>query len=345
MTIVTGATGHIGNTLIRELTARRPGVISMNKEDRIIQWLLNGDVSIQYYVYKDLLNLDLGALQKLQKRIESEGWGAHLLSERQENGHWGRGFYQPKWTSTHYTLLTLKNIGLPRENEQARSSIKMIFNEAIGRDGGINYSKNLKRQESDVCIDGMVLNLASYFQQITPQLLKIIDLLLSVQMKDGGWNCEHIHGATHSSLHTTVSVLEGLLEYKQTGVDYRKKEVEKAEKEGTEFILEHQLYKSHRTGETIDKKMLMLSYPSRWRYDILRAFDYFQSAKIKYDDRMNSAIGVLLKKQRNDGKWPLQMKHPGQVYFNMEQVGQASRWNTLRALRVLRYYGISNSYA
>lgn len=317
----------------------------MSREDEIIEWLLNGDVSIQYYVHKDLLSSDSVARQKLQERIEREGWGAQLLSQRQENGHWGRGFYVPKWTSTHYTLLDLRNIGLPRESEKARSSIKMIFNEAIGIDGGIDYSKHLKRQRSDVCIDGMVLNFASYFQQITPQLLKIIDLLLSVQMKDGGWNCEHIHGATHSSLHTTVSVLEGLLEYKQTGVDYRKKEVEKAEKEGIEFILQHQLYKSHRTGETIDKKMLMLSYPSRWRYDILRAFDYFQSAKIKYDDRMNSAIEVLFKKQRKDGKWPLQMKHPGQVHFDMERAGQASRWNTLRALRVLRHYEKSRAYS
>ncbi len=312
----------------------------MSREDEIIEWLLNGDVSIQYYVHKDLLSSDLATQQKLQKRIERGGWGALLLSQRQENGHWGRGFYVPKWTSTHYTLLDLKNIGLPRENEKVRSSIKMIFNEAIGIDGGIDYSKHLKRQQSDVCIDGMVLNFASYFQQITPQLLRIVDLLLSVQMKDGGWNCEHIQGATHSSLHTTASVLEGLLEYRKAGVDYRRKEVEKAEEEGTEFILQHQLYKSHRTGETIDKKMLMLSYPSRWRYDILRAFDYFQSAKIKYDHRMNSAIEVLLKKQRKDGKWPLQMKHPGQVHFDMEKARQASRWNTLRALRVLRHYGI-----
>ena len=317
----------------------------MSREDEIIKWLLNGDVSIQYYVHKDLLSSDSMAQQKLQERIERGGWGAQLLSQRQGNGHWGRGFYVPKWTSTHYTLLDLRNIGLPRENEQARSSIKMIFNGAIGRDGGIDYSKHLKRQQSDVCIDGMVLNFASYFQQVTPQLLRIIDLLLSVQMKDGGWNCEHIHGATHSSLHTTVSVLEGLLEYKQTGVNYRKKEVEKAEKEGVEFILEHQLYKSHRTGDTIDKKMLMLSYPSRWRYDILRVLDYFQLAEIKYDDRMNSAIEVLFKKQRKDGKWPLQMKHPGRVHFDMEKAGQASRWNTLRALRVLRHYETSRTYS
>lgn len=317
----------------------------MSKEAQIIEWLLNGDVSIQYHIYKDLLNSDISIQQNLQKRIEKEGWGAQFLSERQESGHWGRGFYQPKWTSTHYTLLDLKNIGLPKENKKVKNSVNMVLNQPFGKDGGINYAKTKIVKYSDVCINGMILNFASYFNSKDSKLHSIIDYLLSVQMNDGGWNCEYIHGATHSSLHTTISVLEGFLEYRKARVGYRKEEIEEAENLGIEFILKHQFYKSHRTGETIDKKMLMLSYPSRWRYDILRALDYFQSDKIKYDDRMNSAIEVLLKKQRKDGKWPLQMKHPGQVHFDMERVGQASRWNTLRALRVLRYYGICHAYA
>jgi len=315
----------------------------MNKEEQLIEWLLNGDVSIQYQVHRDLLKSDLKIQEKLQRRIEKEGWGREFLSKQREDGHWGNGFYDPKWTSTHYTLLDLKNLGLPNDNEKVRSIIETLLKTKIFDDGGINYARTIK--VSDICINGMVLNFSSYFNVITPETYKIVDYLLFHQMKDGGWNCEHIHGATHSSLHTTISVLEGFHEYKKAGVDYRREEIEKAEREGIEFILKHQLFKSHRTGEIIDKKMLMLSYPSRWRYDILRALDYFQSANIKYDDRMNSAIEVLLKKQRNDGKWPLQMKHPGQVHFDMERIGQASRWNTLRALRVLKCYGIRHAYA
>ncbi|MDY6866015.1 MAG: hypothetical protein SVY15_08620 [Halobacteriota archaeon] len=99
-------------------------------------------------------------------------------------------------------------------------------------------------------------------------------------------------------------------------------------------------FQSHRTGEIIDKKMLMLSYPSRWRYDILRALDFFQEAGIDYDERMNPAIEILLKKRRKDGRWPLQMKHKGQVHFDMEETGKPSRWNTLRVMRVLRWFKI-----
>jgi hypothetical protein len=157
-----------------------------------------------------------------------------------------------------------------------------------------------------------------------------------------GFNCRsNRKGAVHSSLHTTLSVAEGILEYSKHGYKYRKVELQEAEQRSREFILQHRLYKSDKTGKIIDKKMVMLSYPSRWRYDILRALDYFQDARVGHDIRMDDAIEVLLKKRRKDGKWPLQMKHAGQTHFDMEKSGEASRWNTLRALRVLKHFGIT----
>jgi hypothetical protein len=162
-------------------------------------------------------------------------------------------------------------------------------------------------------------------------------------MKDGGFNCHsNRKGAVHSSLHTTLSVAEGILEYSKSGYKYRTSELQKAEQGSREFILQHRFYKSDRTGKIIDKKMLMLSYPSRWRYDILRALDYFQFAGVDYDNRMDNAIEVLLIKRRKYGNWPLQTKHPGQTHFDMEKSGEPSRWNTLRALRVLKHYGIED---
>lgn len=141
-------------------------------------------------------------------------------------------------------------------------------------------------------------------------------------------------------MNTTLSVIEGVLEYARNRYKYRIKELQSAASESREFLLQHKLFRSDRTGLIIDKKMLMLSYPSRWRYDILRALDYFRLAEFAYDSRMNDAIEVLLKKRRADRKWPLQAKHPGKTHFDMEQTGKPSRWNTLRALRVLRYYDI-----
>jgi len=194
--------------------------------------------------------------------------------------------------------------------------------------------------QSDVCVNGMFLNYASYFNTSENDLRSIVDFLLSEQMPDGGFNCQsNRKGASHSSLHSTLSVIEGILEYSYNGYAYRLKELKKAEEESRQFILDHRLYRSHRTGKTIDNKMLMLSYPSHWRYDILRSLDYFQSAGVGFDNRMTDALDVLISKRRSDRKWPLQAKHSGQTHFDMEPAGKASRWNTLRALRVLNHFG------
>ena len=139
---------------------------------------------------------------------------------------------------------------------------------------------------------------------------------------------------------STLSVIEGFLEYSQNGYGYRLNELKEAEAESREFLLRHNLFQSDRTGEIIDKKMLMLSYPSRWRYDILRALEYFRSAGVEYDTRMHAAVRVLLKKQRADNRWPVQARHPGQSHLDMEKTGEPSRWNTLRALRVLKHFGV-----
>ncbi|MCP4133679.1 MAG: hypothetical protein GY754_22110 [bacterium] len=306
-------------------------------DKQVLEWLLAGDVSIQYQVHRDLLHADK---IHLRKRIEKEGWGAEFLSRRSKNGHWGRAFYQPKWISSHYTLLDLKNLGIMPENKLIKETLEIIFKNEKLDDGGISPRGSIK--ESDVCINGMVLNYASYFGFPEKELESVIDFLLSQQMQDGGFNCfSNRKGATHSSLHTTVSVCEGILEYASNGYTYRLKELKKAEQESREFILQHRLFKSDKTGKIIRKNMLMLSYPSRWYYDILRALDYFQLAGVKYDSRMDDAIAVLFKKMRKDNKWPVQARHPGETHFDMEKTGEASRWNTLRVLRVLGFFKIT----
>ncbi len=158
-------------------------------------------------------------------------------------------------------------------------------------------------------------------------------------MADGGFNCRlNRSGAVHSSLHTTLSMLEGIREYARNGYTYRLAELEAIAAACREFILVHQLFRSDHTGKVIDRRFLMLSYPGRWRYDILRCLDYFQSAGIAYDPRMQPALDHLLGKRRKDGTWPVQARHAGQVHFEMEKTGGPSRWNTLRALRVLRHF-------
>lgn len=304
--------------------------------NKLINWLLEGDVSIQYQVHRDLLGDDK---KNLQDRIAIEGWGKQFLSKRKIDGNWGIKFYQPKWTSTHYTLYDLRNLCIAPNNPLIQESIEIILENEKASDGGILAIG--RNQLSDLCINGMFLNYASYFNASEKDLKSVVDSILSQIMPDGGFNCRsNRYNTVHSSLHTTLSVLEGITEYEINQYNYRLKELINAKKSAIEFILLHQLFISDRTGEIINKDFLKLTYPRRWRYNILSALDYFQHARIQWDDRMKPAIQVLLKKQNKDSTWNTQAKHPGQVHFEMEKAGKPSRWNTLRAMRVFKHFEI-----
>ncbi|MBL0051907.1 MAG: hypothetical protein IPP29_10560 [Bacteroidetes bacterium] len=308
----------------------------MNNQ-QIIDWLLEGDVSIQYQVCRDLLGSDK---KKLQTRIANEGWGAKILSKRNSDGHWGDRFYQPKWISTHYTLLDLRNLNLPSNNEVVQETIELVLQNNLADDGGIQLGPSTS-QHSDVCVNGMFLNYASYFKTPEKKLHSIIDSILNEIMPDGGFNCRTTRsGAKHSSLHSTISVLEGFVEFQKAGYMHRKEEILSAQKSSIEFILLHQLFLSDRTGQIINKEFLKLVYPCRWKYDILRAMDFFQYAGIEWDNRMKAAIDVLKTKRNNEGTWNMQSAHSGQVHVSMEKAGKPSRWHTLRVLRVMKHFEI-----
>lgn len=304
-------------------------------EEQVIEWLLKGDVSIQYQAYRDLLGTDR---KDLQDRISNEGWGKQFLSKRKLNGHWGDRFYQPKWISTHYTLLDLRNLNPNPNNKLAKESIDQVLNTSKAEDGGIQLGPSTS-QHSDVCVNGMFLNYASYFKTSERRLQSIVDSLLNEKMPDGGFNCRSTRsGASHSSLHSTISVLEGLFEFQKAGFCYKKDDISTAIKSAEEFILIHRLFLSDRTGNIIHKDFLKLSYPSRWKFDILRALDYFQYAEGSWDDRMKESTSALLKKRNKDNTWNMQAAHPGEVHFEMEKAGKSSRWNTLRAMRILKHF-------
>ena len=194
---------------------------------------------------------------------------------------------------------------------------------------------------SDVCVNGMFLNYASYFQVDSTALESIVDSLLNERMTDGGFNCQlNRSGAKHSSLHSTLSVLEGIAEYSKNGYQYRINELIEAKKYALEFILQHNLFKSDRSGKIINKGFLRFPFPSRWKYDILRALDYFRYDAVKWDERLLPAIEILINKRNKNGTWNQYAGYAGKVHFQMEKPGTPGRWNTLRALRVLKHYNI-----
>ncbi len=184
----------------------------------------------------------------------------------------------------------------------------------------------LENMEQGICVREL-LSMLCYFRFQDDRIFRMVEYLLSEQMPDYGWNCERYKGATHSSFHTTISVLEGLWEYEQAFPDsVLRTAVQKAQSDGIEFLLQHHLYKSDTTWQPVDSKMMRLSFPPRWHFDILRCLDYFQERKVSKDIRMNDAIDLLMGKQTPAGFWKLEMKHPAKVFFDMEHVGKESRW-------------------
>jgi hypothetical protein len=269
-----------------------------------------------------------------------EGWAARLLARQDPDGRWAGGkssdggLYSPKWISTTYTLLLLRDLGLPQGNRQARKACTPLLDGGLQKDGGVNYGWG---GSSETCITGMVLSILSYFEYDDGRLETLAAHVLERQMPDGGWNCQSRFGATHSSMNTTISVLEGLRSYELFGRG-NGRVLRAAQRRGREFLLAHRLFRSHTTGDVIKPVFLRFAFPPRWHYDVLRALDHFQAVDAPRDERVSEAIDVV-RAARRDGRWPLQHRFRGKTWFEMERLGAPSRWNTLRALRVLKWWG------
>jgi hypothetical protein len=318
------------------------GAILRPRTEVAIDWLLEGDPAIRWQTLRDLVGAAEGTVQRERRRVARDGWGARLLARQDSQGTWagGRssddGLYHPKWISTTYTILLLRDLGLPVNNPQARRACALLLDRGLQRDGGINYGV-WGRGRSETCITGMVLSILSYFADEDDRLDTVADHLLEQQMPDGGWNCRRRFGATHASVHTTISVLEGLRCY-EAHRGRKVQAVRAAQRRGREFLLVHRLFRSHRTGEIIKPEFTRFAFPPRWHYDILRALDYFQAAHAPRDQRLAEAIEIVQNTQRRDGRWSLQNRWKGKTYFELERLGAPSRWNTLRALRVLKWW-------
>jgi hypothetical protein len=306
--------------------------------DPLIDWLLQGDPAIRWQVMRDLLDAPEPEWQAERQRTQSEGWGAQFLARQDPDGRWGGGIYSPKWISTTYTLLNLCSIGIPPQHAGARRGAKLVIDQMLGETCDAKFRQKLA--DLDRCIVGMNLQLAVYFGIEDERIPAIVDNLLAERMPDGAWNCRKNHPPKphHSSFHTTFNVLEGLRTCLEQGSPHRRDDILAAEQGAVELVLEHRLFKSDQTGEVINPKFALLSFPYRWHYDALRGLEYLARAGAPRDPRAQDAIDLLYQSRQEDGRWPTQYHYSGIEFFKMEKSGKSSRWNTLRALRVLRWW-------
>jgi hypothetical protein len=273
-----------------------------------------------------------------RSRIANEGWAAQLLALQSPAGHWGGAQPDRGLLTTLYTLVVLMDLGLDPASKQARKMIHRVSNHLVFKP--LN-NRPFLHGETEPCINGRILAIGAYFHEPNDALAQ---QLLSEQLEDGGWNCEagpHVSPkrppSLRSSFHTTICVLEGLLAYERAG--RKSPAITKARKRAEDYLLQRRLFRSLRTGEVIDKRWLRFSFPTFWHYDVLRGLDYLRNAEIKPDPRLSEAIQTVLQRRHQNGRWPLNLLHAERIPIEMETaVGGASRWNTLRALRVLRWF-------
>jgi hypothetical protein len=296
----------------------------------VVQWLLDTDPAIRWQVMRDVTDAPDNAVVAERARVATEGWGARLLALQGSDGQWGGGTYFPAWTATAWTLMLLRDLGLDPASAEARRAIALVRENSKWEHDGEPFFAG----EVEPCINGMTVAIGAYFGE---DVQAIVDRLLVEQMSDGGWNCEQENGSTRGSFHSTIDVLEGLLEYERATGD--SPEVTAARLRGHEYLLERRLLRRQSTGEVIDPAWTQFSYPTRYRYDVLRGLDYLRSAGVVPDERAAEGIDLVESKRDADGRWPLENPHPGEVHFAMDEgQGRPSRWNTLRATRVLRWH-------
>jgi len=306
----------------------------------VIDWLLEGDPAIRWQVLHDLTDAAGEEVAAERARVEHEGWGARLLALEDPDGLWAGGACFPAsyrggepgqpWTATMHTLQTLQLLGLDPASESARRAIALVAANGRWEHAGQRYFDG----EVEPCINGRTIETGAYFGV---DVGTIVDRVLGERLDDGGWNCEVENGSVRSSFDTTINVLEGLLEFEwATGGTAA---VRDARRGGEEYLLERDLFRRQSTGEVVQPAYLEPAFPYYWHYDALRALDYFRRSGADPEPRMAEAIDVVRSKRRPDGRWLLEHDHAGRVHFELEgAVGTPSRWNTLRALRVLGWW-------
>jgi hypothetical protein len=306
---------------------------------KVLDWLLDSDPAIRWQVLRDLADAPAEVVAAERARVSNEGWGSRLLALQGEDGQWEGGALFPArkpscegqpWTATAYCLVSLRDFGVDPACDKVRRAVAQVREHCRWEHAGQPFFSG----EVEPCINGMTIVLGTYFDV---DVEDVVARLVREQLEDGGWNCEAENGSVRSSFHTTIRVLEGLLAHERaTGGSAQSVA---ARRRGEEYLLERKLFRRKSTGEVINPAWLQFSFPTRWHYDVLRALEYFRTLGDRPDPRVREAIDLLRSKQQSDGTWLLENTHPGATHFALDAGdGRPSRWNTLRALRVLRWY-------
>ncbi|MCA0292852.1 MAG: squalene cyclase [Actinobacteria bacterium] len=311
-----------------------------------IAWLCDSDPAIAWQTRRDILGQDEREWHPVQDQVETTGWGARLLAQRGADGLWAGGAFLPSgftrelweaegqpWTATSYALTDLREYGL---NPATRVGGDIV--RRVGANARWDHDDEpFWEGEAEECINGRTVADGAYFGA---DVSGIVERLLGQRQPDGGWNCERAKGSTRSSFHSTINVLEGLMQYAAHEGDTA--QLRQARRSGEEFLLQRNLFRRLSTGKPASEEILKITHPSRWHYDVLRGLDYFRAAGryagTRPDARLAPALDWLRSRRLPDGRWSVDVRPRGRAWFHADDgEGMPSRWATLRALRVLTW--------
>jgi hypothetical protein len=307
----------------------------------VLDWLLDSDPALRWQVMRDLADAPPDVIARERARVAMEGWGARLLALQGADGQWAGGACFPgdfrgdfssgqPWTSTLPTLTLLRDLGVDPQTESVHARVAMVAENCRWEYDDLPFFAG----EVEPCINGRTVAVGAYFGF---DVSGIVDRLVGEQLPDGGWNCEAENGSVRSSFHSTICVLEGLHAHDQ--VTGGSSQTAAARGRAEQYLLQRSLFHSLTTGEVVDARWLQFSFPTWWHYDVLRGLDHFRAVGGAPHPALGEAIELVTSKQQPDGRWLLENTHPGAVHFPLEDGdGRPSRWNTLRALRVLRWF-------
>jgi hypothetical protein len=324
------------------MTTQPPEWQILEPNSEVIAWLLDSDPAIRWQVMRDLCDAPAYEIAAERARVAGEGWGAQLLSMQGNDGRWGGAAWNHGWDSTMHVLMLLRDLGFDPASDQALRAISLVRERVTWKGCGPQECDNNAFFEGEIepCINGQVGAVGAYFGQ---DVQGIIGRLLGEQLPDGGWNCEEVNGSMRSSFNTTICVLEALLEHERAGRDTP--EVTEARLRGQEYLLERRLFRRRSSGEVIERDRkggavwTRFAFPTWWHYDVLRGLEYLRKAGVTPDERAAEAIDLVASKHDENGRWMLETRYPGVMPVEIDEgEGKPSRWITLRALRVLKWY-------
>lgn len=308
----------------------------------VVDWLLDSDPAIRWQVLRDLTGAGADEVSAERARIATGGLGARLLGLQAADGRWGGAAWNRGWDSTMHALTLLREMGLDPAGAEARRAVGLVRDRVTWQGCGPDECAGhaFFAGEVEPCINGQVAASGAYFGQ---DVRRLVDRLLGEQLPDGGWNCEAESGSTRSSFNTTICVLEALLEHERSAGSTP--DVTRARLRGQEYLLERRLFRRRSTGEAIERDRkggadwTRFAFPAWWHYDVLRGLEYLRQAGVTPDARAGEAVALVASKRDGDGRWPLGVRYAGRMPVEIDEgEGRPSRWITLRALRVLRWY-------